>query len=240
MDDMGESARRDEFVVAAHGLRKTYDPDSAPVYALRGADLSLAAGDFVALMGPSGTGKSTLLNILAGLEVADDGEVWLMGRALSRLSDRERTRLRRTHVGIVFQFFNLIDDMTALENVALAGMVAGVSRRQASARAQELLDLLGLIDKASTTPPSLSGGERQRLAMARALANQPTLLLADEPTGALDTAGGAEILELLRRLHRSGQTILMVTHNHEVAAAADRVLTMVDGRFSSAPAGSAA
>lgn len=222
-------------VVVARGLRKTYDPDVAPVPALRGADLRLAAGDFVALMGPSGTGKSTLLNVLAGLEQADDGEVWLMGQALSGLAERERTHLRRRHVGIVFQFFNLIDDMTAQENVALAAMVAGSSRRQASARAGELLDLLGLLDKARATPPTLSGGQRQRLAMARALANQPTLLLADEPTGALDSKGGAEIMELLTRLHRVGQTILMVTHNRDVAATADRVLTMTDGRLDAAP-----
>ncbi|MFI7586473.1 ABC transporter ATP-binding protein [Spongisporangium articulatum] len=220
-----------DAVLVAHGLRKTYDPDVAPVQALRGADLTLAPGEFVALMGPSGTGKSTLLNILAGLEEADDGEVWLMGRALSGLTEKERTHLRRRHVGIVFQFFNLIDDMTAQENVALAAMVAGASKREAGARAAELLDLLGLLDKAANTPPTLSGGQRQRLAIARALANQPTVLLADEPTGALDSRGGAEIVELLSRLHARGQTILLVTHNHDVAAAADRVLTMSDGRI---------
>jgi len=218
-------------VVVARGLRKTYDPDVAPVQALRGADLTLTRGEFVALMGPSGTGKSTLLNILAGLEESDDGDVWLLGQKLSQLTERERTQLRRRHVGIVFQFFNLIDDMTARENVALAAMVAGASRRQAGARASELLDLLGLLEKSRATPPTMSGGQRQRLAMARALANEPTLLLADEPTGALDSRGGAEIIELLRRLHARGQTILLVTHNQEVAAAADRVLTMTDGRL---------
>jgi putative ABC transport system ATP-binding protein len=218
-------------VLVAHGVRKTYDPDTAPVRALRGADLTLRRGEFVALMGPSGSGKSTFLSIVAGLEAADDGLVEVAGLDLASLSEAGLARMRRRHIGVVFQFFNLLDGMSASENVALAALAAGASRRAAAARAADLLDLLGLLDKANAAPSTLSGGQRQRLAIARALANEPTLLLADEPTGALDSAGGAEVLELFRRLHAGGQTIFVVTHSADVAAAADRVVHMRDGRI---------
>ena len=218
-----------EPVVVVRGVRRTFDPETAPVRALRGLDLDVAAGEFVALMGPSGCGKSTLLHLVAGLDRADEGVVRLAGTDLTTLDEKRLARLRRRHVGLVFQFFNLLEGMTVVENVALAALVAGRSRRSAERRAHELLDLLGLLDKARSAPAALSGGQRQRLAIARALANEPTLLLADEPTGALDSDGAGEVLELFRRLHADGQSILLVTHSREVAAAADRIVTMRDG-----------
>jgi putative ABC transport system ATP-binding protein len=215
--------------VVLTGVRKTFGPDVAPVRALRGVDLRLARGEFVALMGPSGSGKSTLLNIVAGLDLADDGTVVVAGEDVTRADADELARLRRRHVGIVFQFFNLIEGMTALDNVALAALVGGAPKRAAERRARDLLDLLGLLDRSAAAPATLSGGERQRLAIARALANEPTLLLADEPTGALDSAGGAEVLDLFLRLHHEGQTILLVTHSRDVAAGADRIVELRDG-----------
>ncbi len=222
-------ADRHEDLLVAVGLRKSYDVDAAPVRALRGADLAVQAGELVAVTGPSGSGKSTLLNIVAGLERPDEGSVRLLGRDLVDASETELARIRRRHLGIVFQFFNLLDGMTAVENVALAALAGGASRRAAVERAHELLDLLGLLGRASALPPSLSGGERQRLAIARALANDPDLLLADEPTGALDSESGAEVLEVLTRLHTAGRTLVVVTHSPEVAAAATRVVAMRDG-----------
>lgn len=216
------------------GLRKTFaaeDDEQVPVRALRGVDLTFEDGEFVAVMGPSGCGKSTLLNLVAGLETPTDGEIRIAGEPIASLSEDELAVMRRRHIGIVFQFFNLLEGMSVLENVALPAVVAGSSRKQAETRARDLLDLLGISDKAGKTPGLLSGGQRQRLSIARALANEPTLLLADEPTGSLDSAGGAEILELFRRLHEGGQTILMVTHDDEVAAVADRIVQMRDGRI---------
>jgi putative ABC transport system ATP-binding protein len=219
-----------EPVLTVRSARKTFEAELAPVRALRGVDLELADGEFVAIMGPSGCGKSTLLNLVAGLDTADDGDIVLAGEQVTGKSEDELARMRRRHIGIVFQFFNLLEGMTVLENVVLPAMIAGTKRKPAETRARDLLDLLGLSDKASDVPAVLSGGQRQRLAIARALANKPTLLLADEPTGALDTDGGREVLELFKRLHADGQTILLVTHNDEVASAADRVVRMRDGR----------
>jgi putative ABC transport system ATP-binding protein len=222
-------------------VRKTFEAENAPVRALRGANLTVPSGDFVALMGPSGCGKSTLLNLVAGLDVADEGTITVAGELVTGRSEDELSLLRRKHIGIVFQFFNLLEGMTVLENVALPAVIAGRKRRMAETRARDLLDLLGIGDKASTVPGMLSGGQRQRLAIARALANEPTLLLADEPTGALDSEGGQEVIELLSRLHQGGQTIVLVTHDPGVAAAAERVVRMRDGRIveenSDAPVG---
>ena len=175
-------------VLVTRGLRKTFESDTAPVRALRGVDMTMRSGEFVAVM-------------------------------------------RRRHIGIVFQFFNLLEGMSVLENVTLPAVTAGAPRKRAETRARDLLDLLGLADKTKDAPGVLSGGQRQRLAIARALANEPTLLLADEPTGALDSEGGREVLELFRRLHAGGQTILMVTHDDDVAAAGDRIVRMRDGRI---------
>ncbi len=189
------------------------------------------SGDFVALMGPSGCGKSTLLNLIAGLDVADEGTISVAGELVTGRTEDELSQLRRRHIGIVFQFFNLLEGMTVLENVALPAVIAGRKRKMAESRARDLLDLLGIGDKAGTVPGMLSGGQRQRLAIARALANEPTLLLADEPTGALDSEGGQEVIELLSRLHIGGQTIVLVTHDASVASAADRIVRMRDGRI---------
>jgi putative ABC transport system ATP-binding protein len=212
-------------------VRKTFEAENAPVRALRGVSLTLQPGEFVALMGPSGCGKSTLLNLVAGLETPDEGEIAVAGEPVTGRTEDELARMRRHHIGLVFQFFNLLEGMTVLENVALPAIIAGRKRKMAETRARDLLDLLGIGDKALAVPGVLSGGQRQRLAIARALANDPTLLLADEPTGALDSAGGAEVIELMRRLHRGGQTIVLVTHAAEVAAAAGRVVRMSDGRI---------
>jgi putative ABC transport system ATP-binding protein len=212
-------------------VRKTFEAENAPVRALRGANLVVPSGDFVALMGPSGCGKSTLLNLVAGLDVADEGTITVAGELVTGRTEDELSQLRRRHIGIVFQFFNLLEGMTVLENVALPAVIAGRKRKMAESRARDLLDLLGIGDKASTVPGMLSGGQRQRLAIARALANEPTLLLADEPTGALDSEGGQEVIELLSRLHAGGQTIILVTHDPGVAAAAERIVRMRDGRI---------
>ena len=211
-------------------VRKTFEAENAPVRALRGVNLTVPSGDFVALMGPSGCGKSTLLNLIAGLDVADEGTIKVAGELVTGRTEDELSQLRRRHIGIVFQFFNLLEGMTVLENVALPAVIAGSKRKMAESRARDLLDLLGIGDKAGTVPGMLSGGQRQRLAIARALANEPTLLLADEPTGALDSEGGLEVIELLSRLHAGGQTIVLVTHDAGVASAADRIVRMRDGR----------
>jgi putative ABC transport system ATP-binding protein len=219
-----------EPIVAARDVYRTFDRDLAPVRALRGASLDVHRGEFVAVTGPSGCGKSTLLSIIAGLEVPDEGTVVVDGHRLHELGPDDRALVRRHTVGVVFQFFNLLESMTAAENVAMAAMLGGATRRAAGRRARELLDLLGLTDKVDAFPARLSGGQRQRLAIARAMANTPAVLLADEPTGALDSDGGADVLQLFRRLNDTGQTIVMVTHDGAIAAAAQRVVAMRDGR----------
>jgi putative ABC transport system ATP-binding protein len=218
-------------VLLVRGLRKSFGSETAPVRALRGVDLELRTGEFVAVMGPSGCGKSTLLNLVAGVDTPTRGEIMLAGLSLSSGGEDARTRIRREHIGFVFQFFNLLEGMSALENVVLAAVIAGAPRRRAEASACGLLDLLGLAEKAQDAPAALSGGQRQRLSIARALVNEPTLLLADEPTGALDSTGAMEVLELFRRLHTGGQTILLVTHDRHVAEGAERVVFMRDGRL---------
>lgn len=219
--------------VRLRGIRRTFTADLAPVRALRGVDLDVVPGEFVAVMGPSGCGKSTLLNVIAGLDAVDEGSVEVAGERLEGRDEGWLARFRRHHIGIVFQFFNLLDGVSALDNIALPGVMGGMKRKTAEARARELLDLLGLGDRSEQVPAVLSGGQRQRLAIARALVNSPTLLLADEPTGALDSDGGAEVLELFRRLHRNGQTIVMVTHAAEVAAGANRQIVLRDGCIAS-------
>jgi putative ABC transport system ATP-binding protein len=219
-----------DIVVEAKGVYRTFEQELAPIRALRGADLTVAKGEFVAVMGPSGCGKSTMLNVIAGLDRPDEGEVIVAGQDLTKLDENGLALMRRKHIGIVFQFFNLLEGMTVLENVIMPALIVGMKRRAAEARARDLLDLLGIGDKAKQAPGALSGGQRQRLAIARAIANEPTLILADEPTGALDSEGGDEILELFERLHAQGQTILLVTHDQPVADAAARIVRMKDGR----------
>lgn len=229
---MSDGDTRQALVVSA--LHKIFEPsteDAIPVRALRGMDLEVSHGEFVAIMGPSGCGKSTLLSLVAGLETPTQGEVVVGGERVTGMSEDERALMRRRHIGVVFQFFNLLEGMTVLENVALAAVIAGLPRQHAETRGLELLDLLGIADRAKEGPLSLSGGQRQRLAIARALANRPTLLLADEPTGSLDSRGGAEILEMFQRLNADGQTTVLVTHDEHVAQSADRIVRMRDGRL---------
>ncbi len=219
-----------EPAVLVRGARRTFTAELAPVRALRGVDLDVAPGEFVAVTSPSGCGKSTLLTGIAGLDRLDEGTIEVAGQRIDGRDEDWLARFRRHHVGIVFQFFNLLDGVSAIDNIVLPAVLGGMRRKAAESRARDLLDLLGLGDRTEQVPAVLSGGQRQRLAIARALVNEPTLLLADEPTGALDSDGGLEVLELFRRLHDGGQTIVMVTHSLDVAAGADRQLEMRDGQ----------
>jgi putative ABC transport system ATP-binding protein len=216
--------------VVADDLVKAYGDTTRPTTVLRGVSLTAEAGEWVAIMGPSGCGKSTLLNLLGGLDVPDEGSVHLAGQRVDGRSEAVRARLRRDHVGYVFQQFNLVPHLDVSANVQLPLRMAGVGRKPAQARSRELLDVLGLTDRADAYPATLSGGEQQRVALARAVAHRPAVLLADEPTGALDTEAARAVLGVLREQHQAGQTIVMVTHDHRVAAAADRVVLMRDGQ----------
>jgi putative ABC transport system ATP-binding protein len=216
-------------VVAAAGLVKTYTTGSRRVAALRGLDLEVAAGEWISIMGPSGCGKSTLLYLLGGLDTPDHGSVHIAGRDVAGGTESQRAVLRRALVSYVFQAANLVADLSVAENLELPAELAGVGRRAAYQRTRQLLEQLGLGHTVGAAPSELSGGEQQRVALARALVNRPPLLLADEPTGALDTDSARTVLRLLRRMHHDGQTIVLVTHDHRVAAAADRVLVMQDG-----------
>jgi putative ABC transport system ATP-binding protein len=216
-------------LVRARGLVKAYQSGGVSVEAVRGVDLDVGVGEFVAIMGPSGSGKSTLLHVLGGLEPATHGELWLRGQRVDRLSPAAWAVLRRKHVGFMFQFFNLLSTMTVADNVELPALLAGATPRQARNRREELLAELGITAKADAAPCRLSGGEQQRVALARALANEPCLLLADEPTGNLDSTSARDVLRLLCRAHTAGQAILMVTHDAKVAGLADRVISLFDG-----------
>ena len=226
----GEMSSAHSPLAEVNRVVRTFDRDSTPVRALRDASLSVARGEFVAVVGPSGSGKSTLLSLLAGLDTPDEGTVTVLGHDIAAMSDDGRAVFRRTHIGMVFQFFRLLETMSAADNIAIACRLNGMHRRAAARRAADLLDLLGLGGRDTTQVSALSGGQRQRLAIARAIANSPGLLLADEPTGALDSDGGGEILELFRLLHDQGQTIVMVTHDPSIAAVADKVVTLRDGK----------
>jgi putative ABC transport system ATP-binding protein len=213
-------------------VTKRYAADGQP--ALDRVNLEVTSGEAVAVMGPSGSGKSTLLNLVAGLDRPSDGSVVVAGQRVDRMGEGALARFRRRHVGMIFQFFNLLDDLTVADNVLLPAQLAGYSRRQARARAGELLAALHIEKQRDAYPGRLSGGQRQRVAIARALVNRPAVLLADEPTGALDTATGQEIGELLAELNASGQTLVLVTHNPELAAAyASRTIALSDGRIAS-------
>jgi putative ABC transport system ATP-binding protein len=221
-----------DTVVRTVGLTRRYRMGDTSVDALRGVDLTIARGEFVALVGPSGSGKSTVLNLIGGLDRPTSGQVWINGVELSASDERTLTHHRRQHVGFVFQSFNLLPRLTAEENVALPLMFNGVPEKERQARARVLLERVGLGPRLAHRPTQLSGGEQQRVAIARALVGQPALLLADEPTGNLDTATGAEIMALLKELNQEqGLTLLVVTHDPEVATFADRVVRLRDGRI---------
>ncbi|MEV6766424.1 ABC transporter ATP-binding protein [Streptomyces sp. NPDC051105] len=201
--------------------------------ALLDVTLTVVPGEAVAVLGPSGSGKSTLLNLIAGLDRPDEGTVTVDGVRVDRLGEAGAARYRRTKVGMVFQFFNLLDDLTVADNVVLPAQLAGTGRREAARRAAELLESLGIAAHATAYPGRLSGGQRQRVAVARALMNRPALLLADEPTGALDSASGADVSRLLQELNADGQTLVLVTHDHDLARACTRrTVHLTDGRVS--------
>jgi putative ABC transport system ATP-binding protein len=216
-------------VIEATALVKTYDAEEAPVRAVDHVDLAVAEGETVSVMGPSGCGKSTLLHLIGGLERVDDGELRLGGERVDGLSETRWAILRRRNIGFVFQAFNLVDELTAAENVELPALLLGASRKDARGRALELLERLRVAERAAHLPDRLSGGERQRVAIARALINEPLLVLADEPTGNLDSRATGDILGLFAELRDARQTLLLVTHDARVASIADRLLTMRDG-----------
>jgi ABC-type lipoprotein export system ATPase subunit len=218
-------------VLRTQGLRKEHGRQASLVRAVDGVDLQVMRGETVAIMGPSGCGKSTLLYLLGGLDRPTAGQIWLDGQDLARLSERGLARLRRDAIGFVFQAFHLMDELTAAENVELPALLAGRSPRAARRRAQQLLDQVGLADRAKFLPTALSGGQRQRVAIARALVADPAVVLADEPTGNLDSAATADVLRLFDHLHRAGQTLVIVTHDPRIAATADRTISMRDGKF---------
>ncbi|MFC0532571.1 ABC transporter ATP-binding protein [Phytohabitans kaempferiae] len=220
-----------EALLRATSLERTYGGGAREFAALRDVSLTVAPGDWVAITGPSGCGKSTLLHLLGGLDRPDRGEVWLAGHRIDNRDESGRALLRRRHVGFVFQFLNLVPTMTVIGNVELPLVLQGVGRREARGRSLEILDELGVADAADAAPAELSGGQQQRVALARAVVHRPDVLLADEPTGALDSASAEVVLDLLRRRHGSGQSIVLVTHDHRIAAAADRVVTMLDGQI---------
>ncbi|MER6089683.1 ABC transporter ATP-binding protein [Streptomyces bluensis] len=216
-------------VLRAVGLARVYGEDESAIWAVDGIDLDVPAGQMLAVMGPSGCGKSTLLQLLGGLDRPTEGEVWLGGQRIDDLGERALARMRRRCLGFVFQAYHLIDELTAAENVELPALLAGASPRTARHRTAELLDRVGLADRARHLPSQLSGGQRQRIAIARALVNKPLVVLADEPTGNLDSAATLDILRLFGELRAAGQTLVMVTHDERVAATADRVVSLRDG-----------
>jgi ABC-type lipoprotein export system ATPase subunit len=218
-------------VVRARGLRKEYGRQEGLVRAVDGVDLDVAAGETLAVMGPSGCGKSTLLHLLGALDRPSAGEIWLAGRRIDKLSERALARLRRDGIGFVFQAFHLMEELSAVENVELPALLAGRSARSARLRASALLDRVGLADRARHLPSQLSGGQRQRVAIARALVGDPQVVLADEPTGNLDSEATMDVLRLFESLHDAGQTLVVVTHDSRIAATADRMISMRDGAF---------
>ncbi|MBC6456854.1 ABC transporter ATP-binding protein [Actinomadura sp. HBU206391] len=218
-------------MLRARGLRKEYGKGEGLARAVDGVDLDIGAGETVAVMGPSGCGKSTLLHLLGGLDRPSGGEVSLNGRRIDDIGESALARMRRTDVGFVFQSFHLMEELTAVENVELSALLAGRSPWAARRRAVDLLEQIGLADRAGFLPSALSGGQRQRVAVARALSNEPLVVFADEPTGNLDSAATLDVLQLLDGLHESGQTLVIVTHDARIAATADRMISMRDGAF---------
>jgi putative ABC transport system ATP-binding protein len=220
-----------EPVIRARNLRKDYGSGEGLVRAVDGIDLDVIRGETVAVMGPSGCGKSTLLHLLGGLDRPTAGKLWLAGQRIDEMGERALAQLRRGDIGFVFQAFQLMDELTVLENVELPALLAGRSPRAARHRATELLEQVGLTQRSAHLPAALSGGQRQRVAIARALANDPVIVFADEPTGNLDSVATTDLLRLFDALHTSGLTLVIVTHDERVAATADRLISMRDGAF---------
>ena len=225
-----------DAMITMRNITKSYEMGTQVVHALRGVDLEIGEGEFVAIMGPSGSGKSTLMNMIGCLDVPTGGSYLLDGIDVSEMSDNEQARIRNQRVGFVFQNFNLLPRTSALKQVALPLMYAGMNRRERNERAHEVLELVGLGDRTDHRPDELSGGQQQRVAIARALATRPSIILADEPTGALDTETGSEILDLFGELHRAGMTIIVITHDPEVAERAERLIMIRDGLIETEPA----
>ena len=220
-----------DIVILTHKLARDYDMGGEVVHALRGVSLQIRKNEYVAVMGPSGSGKSTLMNLVGCLDTPTAGEYWLNGLKVSDLSDDELARIRNKEIGFVFQTFNLLPRATSLHNVELPLIYAGVAAPDRRRRAGRALERVGLGDRMAHKPNELSGGQRQRVAIARALVNEPSILLADEPTGNLDSATGEEIMRLFEELHDQGQTILLVTHEHDIAAHARRQIHLRDGKI---------
>jgi putative ABC transport system ATP-binding protein len=220
---------RPDVIILTHKLTREYDMGSELVRALRGVSVQIQKNEYVAVMGPSGSGKSTLMNLIGCLDTPTSGEYWLNGQQVSDLADDELARIRNKEIGFVFQTFNLLPRADALHNVELPLIYAGLSARARRARAAQALERVGLADRMDHKPNELSGGQRQRVAIARALVNEPSILLADEPTGNLDSTTSTEIMAVFAELHGQGQTVVMVTHEHDIAAHAARVITLRDG-----------
>ena len=228
-------------VIRTQGLKKQYVLGSEIVRALRGVDITIERNEYVAIMGPSGSGKSTFMNLIGCLDTPSEGEYWLDGTLVSGLEDDELARIRNHYIGFVFQTFNLLPRATALHNVELPLIYAGVAKKERHERAVDVLEKVGLGDRMEHKPSELSGGQRQRVAVARALVNRPSLLLADEPTGNLDSKTSTDIMALFEELHAGGQTIMLVTHEHDIAEHAQRTITLRDGIVSDdVPTGRAA